>query len=96
MTKVSKIEFIESFKLLCQFQDGEHRILDLRKALRGPMAQRILTTDVFPLAKVGKLGQIYWEDMGEIRGLDGQIEVCEYDISPEFVYHNSIPVAKKI
>ena len=52
-------------------------------------ARRIFDADVFRQAKIGSLGEIYWENIAEIKMLDGKIQPCNYDISPEFAYLNS-------
>lgn len=91
--KVIHISFNGPFKLLCHFNSGEKRVLDLEKTLDKSQkySSKIFEDDTFYQAEVGPMGQIYWENIAEIRTLNGKIELCEYDISPEFAYENSQP-----
>lgn len=44
--------------------------------------------------QIGEWGELYWSDAAEITLLNGEKEPCNYDISAEFAYHNSVPVNK--
>ena len=94
MNKITDISFLELFKILCTFSNGEQRILDLNSTLKDKYSKKIFNEDVFSQAKIGSLGEIYWEGIAEIKDLNGKIIPCEYDISPEFAHVNSIPVRK--
>ena len=93
--KVTHITFLEPFTLKCWFANREVRILELSHLLKPPYAEKILNETVFKTAKVGTLGQIYWEKIGQIQLLDRSIAPCEYDMSGEFVYENSKPFKEK-
>jgi hypothetical protein len=92
MIKITKIEFLSSFKILCEFNNKERRILDLKNSLDSnhKLVKNILDTQIFKMAKIGEFGEIYWDNAGEIKELDGKITKCEYDISPEFAYYHSV------
>ncbi len=93
MLKLSKIEFSENNEILCFFENGELRLFNVRDSIQDRYID-IITSDnkIFKSAQIGKFGEIYWADMGEIRDLKGNVILCEYDISPEFVYENSIAI----
>ncbi|MDP4680282.1 MAG: DUF2442 domain-containing protein [Cyclobacteriaceae bacterium] len=91
MRKIIDIEPLESFHLLCVFENGERKVLNLNEALdkSNKYVSKILTKEIFTQAKVGALGQIYWDGIAEIKNLEGKWEPCEYDISPDFAYFHS-------
>ena len=89
MIKLKKIDFLPNFKIQCLFNDGRQGILDFN-ILNDQYAQKIKDNNCFELAKIGDLGQIYWDDIGQITLSNGKIESCQYDISPEFAYQNLI------
>jgi hypothetical protein len=94
MLKIQSIEILDSHKILCVFNTGETRILDITLSLdsTNKLVKKLANQDVFKNAKIGQFGEIYWEEIGEIRELDGSISSCVYDISPEFVFYNSTKV----
>ncbi|MGB1450405.1 MAG: hypothetical protein ACPG7E_01670 [Marinirhabdus sp.] len=55
-------------------------------------AQKNFDNATFTTAKVGALGEIYWEGIAEMKDLNGNPIPCAYDISPGFAYLNSMPV----
>ncbi len=92
---LSKIEFSENGKILCFFANGELRLFNVREKIKDRYIDKIISdNEIFKSAKIGKLGEIYWADMGEIKDLQGNVISCEYDVSPEFIYNNSKVVKK--
>ncbi len=98
MKKIHHFSIEEKFKIICHFHNGELRVLDLEKVLDkgGKYAQKIFEKDNFRKAKIGEFGEIYWDGLAEIRNLNGELESCAYDISPEFAYAKSKPVEEKV
>ena len=96
MLKVVEIDYLDDSKLLCKFNNGERRVLDLKKTLnkKDIYAKIILGSDIVQQAKIGSFGEIFWENAAEIQDLDGSMITCDYDISPEFAYHNSDLIEK--
>jgi hypothetical protein len=94
MLKISSIKILDYYKILCVFNTGEIRILDIQQSLdkTNNLVQKLTNHEVFNTAKIGQFGEIYWEEIGEIQKLDGTISKCNYDISPEFVLYNSSKV----
>ena len=94
MIKIISIEILDSFQILCYFNSNERRILDLKNVLdpNNRFVNKILNPTIFRKAKVGEFGEIKWDNMGEIKELDGSLTLCEYDISPEFAYYKSAPL----
>lgn len=94
MRSIQKLDFIEPFKLVCHFDNGEKRLLDLTKSLNGPKkyTSKILNKNEYKKAKIGSIGQIYWENMAEMKDLNGKTIPCEYDICPDYAYLESEPI----
>ncbi|MFY0650805.1 MAG: DUF2442 domain-containing protein [Cyclobacteriaceae bacterium] len=88
---------MDSYRVLCIFENGERRILNLHEVLdkSDKYASKLFEEEIYKEAKVGSLGQIYWNGIAEMTNLDGTSETCEYDISPEFAYHNSSEIGNK-
>lgn len=91
MRKITTISFLDHYKILCTFDNGEAKVLDLKEILKDKYAEKILTPETFTKAQIGSLGEIYWENMAEIKNLKGEIEPCNYDISPDLAYQVSTP-----
>ena len=95
MIKIKDILPQKEYKIVCIFNTGEKRLLDLKQTLdqNDKYAKKIFNKDVFYQVKLGEFGEIYWDGIAEIIDLDGNPVICEYDISPEFAYNNSIPLS---
>jgi len=91
MVKIIYLEIVNPHSIICFFNTNEKRVLNIDKVFDtdDEFVKKILQPDMFCKAKIGQFGEILWENVGEIRELDGTITLCEYDISPEFAYHNS-------
>ena len=91
MKEIINISVQEPYKILCFFNNGEQKILDLEKVLNPEQkyARKIFIKKVFKQAKIGTFGEIYWDGIAEMKDLNGNIIPCEYDICPDFAYLNS-------
>ncbi|WP_445734943.1 hypothetical protein [Mariniflexile sp.] len=92
MNKIINIYIQEPFKILCFFENGEQKILDLQQVLNPEQKymKSILNKKVFNQAKIGSFGEIYWEGVAQMKDLNGITIPCNYDISPDFAYLKSI------
>ena len=93
MNRLNTIAFKEDFKIACFFSNGESRLLELKKVLdsNDKYAKKIFHNHIFEKAEIGEFGEIFWPGLAEMRDERGKLIPCAYDISPEFVYHNSTP-----
>ena len=91
MNKIVNISIQEPYKLLCSFNNGEQRLLDLVKVLNinQKYTNKIFNTKTFSEVKIGSFGEIYWNNVAEMKDLKGNTIPCEYDICPDFAYLNS-------
>ena len=93
MIKVVQILEIKPFYIICKFNNDEVKKFNLNEALIEKKDSRFVKNiereDVFSQVKIGELGQLYWEGAAEMKDEKGNTFVCEYDMSPEFIYHHS-------
>lgn len=94
MIKTLEILSVNLFSIICKFNTGEIKVLEMDKVLSttDKYSKQILDPTKIKLVKIGEFGQLYWENMAEMRDIDGKMIPCEYDLSPEFVYANSSPI----
>ncbi len=94
MKKIVKIDLLEENQIVCHFDNNEARVLKLAESICDKYAHKILSdSEVFKSAKIGSCGEIYWSNVAEIMDLDGEVRQCDYDISPDFAYVNSIALS---
>lgn len=75
---VRNVQPLNSFHLILEFNQGEHRIVDIRPFIRGPVFEPLKNVDFFNQVKVDReSGTIVWP--GEI------------DLDPDVLYQNSKP-----
>ncbi len=94
MKKIVALHIEKPFVLLCTFANGEKRLFDLTNSLNDKYAKRLMNEKVFRQVKIGSFGEVYWENVAEIRNLEGELEACEYDMSAEFIYEHSVAYVK--
>lgn len=94
MYKIINISFLDDYKIVCHFNNGEVRMLDLSKSLdlSSKFAQKVIENDTYKKAKIGLFGEILWEEIGEMKDYDGSVIACAYDISPEYAYFHSVKI----
>ena len=94
MIKPIEIIEIQPFFLTFKFNNGEVKKLFVEPILKNEsnqlIAEKILKADFFKQVKIGDLGQIYWQNAAFMKDENGNTISCEYDMSPEFIYHNSV------
>jgi hypothetical protein len=92
--KAKKIIELKPYYLIFEFENGEIKKLNVDQFLKDQnsfTATRILNPHYFLKAQIGELGQVFWPEAAYIKDLNGELILCEYDMSPEFVYHQSTP-----
>jgi len=89
--KPTQILSVAPYYIVCQFNNGEIKKIDVTSCLdkNNIYVKTILTENVFKTAKIGELGQIFWDNIAEMKDENNNTIKCEYDLSPEFVYHYS-------
>lgn len=94
MFKITNISILDSFQIQCSFNTGETKLLDLSKSLdtTNKFVKKLMDNNTYKTAKIGSFGEIYWENVGEMKDYNGTIISCEYDISPEFAYFHSTKI----
>ena len=95
MIKALEIIEIEPFYVICQFSDTSKRKLYIEPLFASNTnsysAKRVLNKQNFMKAKLGPFGQLYWNNAAQIMDCNGKAIDCEFDLSPEFIFYNSVP-----
>ena len=93
MLKISHINLLEDYTILCTFNNGITKAIDIlplmekHKHLTG--IEKLKEKNVFSNARIGIFGEIVWDKI--IRLSDsGKDEMWDYDISPEFVFYHGV------
>ena len=93
MLKINHINLLEDFTILCTFNNGITKIIDIlpllekHKHLQG--IEKLKEKNIFSNARVGIFGEIVWDKI--IRFANSkENELWDYDISPEFVFYNGV------
>ena len=92
--KAKKIIELKPYYLIFEFENGEIKKLVVDQFLNGQdsfSVERILNPSHFVKAQIGSLGQLYWPEAAHMKDINGDMILCEYDMSPEFIYNNSVP-----
>ena len=94
MRKIINIDLSTPYVIICTFENGEIRNLDLEKVLdkTNKYAIKIFNEKVFKTGAIGENGEILWENTAEIKTIEGDIIPCAYDICPDFAYINSTKI----
>ena len=98
MKKIEQITIKQPYQLICVFDNKEQRLLDLRNVLdeTDKYAVKVFNTATFNQVKIGELGELYWEDLAEMKNSKGELIKCAYDISPDLAYVRSQPIEKEL
>lgn len=93
MLRISHIRPLENFTILCTFNNGITKSIDImpllekHKHLQG--IEKLKEKNVFLKARIGMFGEILWDKLIVIN--DSKEDVMwDYDISPEFVFYNGV------
>ena len=93
MIKPIKIVDVAPYYIVCLFNNGELRKFSLEPIFFSKVDKSIIDSifseNKFNTVKIGTLGQLFWENVATMKDEKGNSISCEYDISPEFVYHHS-------
>ena len=93
MLKISHINLLEDYTILCTFNNGITKAIDIlplmekHKHLSG--IEKLKEKNVFSNARIGMFGEIVWDKIIRFSN-SGKDEMWDYDISPEFVFYNGI------
>ena len=93
MLKISYINLLDDCTILCTFNNGITKAIDVmpllekHKHLQG--IEKLKEKNIFSKARIGMFGEIVWDKI--IRLADSkENEMWDYDISPEFVFYNGV------
>ena len=93
MIKAVEIIDVKPYEVICKFNNGELRQINMKKIIMESNdfvnKQKLLEPEFFKQATIGTFGQLYWADAAFFRNENGELVNCEFDLSPEFIFHNS-------
>lgn len=96
MIKAVEILKISPFKVVCRFNTGEIKQIELESVINNSNQyvnkKKLLDEEFFKQVSIGVFGELYWENAAYFKNENGELIPCEYDLSPEFVYYNSCKI----
>ncbi len=91
MLKIIQIKILEALILVCEFNNGQKRIINVEALIEkhGDLdgIDQLRSFDNFRKVQIGNIGEVLWKRLIRSKG-KGQKDLWDYDLSPEFVYHN--------
>lgn len=60
MNKIIEVKYLDEYKLLIYFNDGESRTIDFRPLIGKGISAKLLDVDFFKLVKIDNGGGIEW------------------------------------
>lgn len=92
MLRVVEIQKNAPYKLVCRFNNGIEKQLDVLPIIENHKhilgVETLLNESVFNEVRIGRFGEILWPKIVKTNQ-NGQIELWDYDISPEYAYSHS-------
>jgi hypothetical protein len=93
MIRVTEIIEKTPYYLLCEFNDGSVKKLDILPLINDHIqlkgVETLLNEAVFKNVRIGELGEIVWDRI--VRTMNNGVETnWDYDISPEYAYQNGL------
>ncbi|MFM7195852.1 MAG: hypothetical protein ACKOYP_13870 [Bacteroidota bacterium] len=92
MIRVISIDQIEPYAIICSLSNGIKRKVEVKPLIENHLhldgISSLLHRPEFMKAEIGEMGEIRWKNV--IKNSDG--ESWDYDISPEFILHEGLPV----
>jgi len=92
MLKVVSIDHIEPFEITCSLNNGSKRKIAVKPLIQNQLHLSGITLLLegrnFMDAEIGELGEIRWRNII----LSSSGDIWDYDISPEFIFHQGIQV----
>ena len=90
MFKVKKIVEVKPYSIICELNNGVLKKLEILPLIEKHSnfngIDQLKDKTTFESVAIGEMGEIFWENI--ITTSDN--EKWNYDISPEFIFHNGI------
>lgn len=93
MERVVEITEIGKYYCVCRFNNGTIKKINIEPLIKShanKLTRNLFDFSIFSEVKIGDVGQLYWADTSTMKDEKGNIIPCEYDISPEFIFHNAV------
>ena len=96
MLKITEIVEIAPYNVVCRFNTGEVKKIALESHITSGNhtinKAKLLDKDFFKQVKIGQFGELYWADAAYMQDSNEELLLCEFDLSPEFVYYNATEI----
>jgi hypothetical protein len=94
MFKVKKIIAVTPYSIVCELNNGIKKKLDIlpliEKHSNFKGIDQLKNKATFESVAIGEMGEIFWKNIITT----ANNEKWNYDISPEFIFHNGITLSK--
>lgn len=92
MYKVSEVFELKPYTIVCLFTNGIKKELEVLPLIESHAhlqgIEQLKNKDVFKKVAVGEMGEVFWENII----MSKTNERWNYDISPEYIFHNGITI----
>ena len=99
MLRIEEIVEVVPYSVTCKFNTGEVKkiVLNTYISAGNHLVDKIklLNPDFFKEVQIGRFGELFWNNAAFMQNEKDELIPCEFDLSPEFVYHNSTAVYKE-
>lgn len=96
MLKTIEIIDVIPYSITCKFNTGEVRKIDMKEIISNSNTyvdkEKLLNVEFFKKVSIGEFGELQWSNAAFMRDENNEWVKCEFDLSPEFVYHNSVVI----
>lgn len=94
MFKVKKIVEVKPYSIVCELNNGVLKKLEIlpliEKHSNFKGIDQLKDIATFESVAIGEMGEIFWKNIITT----SSNEIWNYDISPEFIFHNGITLPK--
>lgn len=94
MYKVKKIIDVTPYSIICELNNGILKKLDILPLIEKHSnfngINQLKNKTTFESVAIGEMGEIFWKNLITTK----KNEKWNYDISPEYIFHNGITVPK--
>lgn len=81
--QITRVEYLDNYRLLLEFKDGSCKVVDLGDSIRGEIFEPLRSLEYFRQVRLNpELDTIYWENGA--------------DFAPEFLYEKGVAASPEI
>lgn len=96
MRKTVEILNVIPYSVTCKFNTGEVRTIDMKEIISNSNTyvdkEKLLNIEFFKKVRINEFGELQWSNAAFMRDENNEWIKCEFDLSLEFIYQNSVAV----